>query len=104
VNIVSFPLLPRKRVDSMVAFKAWAIPSEVVKALLNFSFICGTQLKNVATSAHDRRGSSSIVCYVILLHWSGINFILELRKITVGPICASERPDKVSVAASGSRG
>ena len=54
----------------MVAFKAWAIPSEVVKASLNVSFICGTQLQNVATSAHHRRG---------VLHWSGINFILELQ-------------------------
>lgn len=60
----------------MVAFKAWAIPSEVVKASLNVSFICGTQLQNVATSALLHRGSSSSL---LLLHWSGINFILELQ-------------------------
>ena len=76
VNIVSFPHLPRKRVHSMVAFKAWAIPSEVVKASLNVSFICGTQLQNVATSAHHHRGSSSSLLRPVL-HWSGINVILE---------------------------
>jgi hypothetical protein len=35
---------------SIVAFKAWASPREVVKVLLNVSFICGTQLQNLATT------------------------------------------------------